>query len=166
VVASLRGCGRSPAMTFPSFRGPIPLERHLGDLGNLYLPFCTEIYGYLHSHSMILRPRETGRAPHTYCGSRLRAATAKRLQVDGLNHHAKTRIYALSRSERGREWLFRGLHRAWVNWTKKGGSWLHTDSAIPNWRSSTALFVSIAGGDLWTIFCCLIFKWEICEPAL
>jgi hypothetical protein len=97
VVASLRGCGRSPAMTFPSFRGPIPLERHLGDLGNLYLPFCTEIYGYLHSHSMILRPRETGRAPHTYCGSRLRAATAKRLQVDGLNHHAKTRIYALCR---------------------------------------------------------------------
>jgi len=87
-------------MTFPSFRGPIPLERHLGGLGNLYLPFCTEIYGYLHSHSMILRPRETGRAPHTYCGSRLRAATAKRLQVDGLNHHAKTRIY-----ERGREWL-------------------------------------------------------------
>jgi hypothetical protein len=55
---------------------------------------------------------------------------------------------------------FRGLHRGLGQLDKRvvAGSTLIVSSQTGAF--STALFVSIAGGDLWTIFCYLVFKWR------
>ena len=57
---------------------------------------------------------------------------------------------------------------AWVNWTKGvvAGSTLTVSSQTGAFLIAfTALFVSIAGGHLWTTFCYLVFQWRsVNEP--